>query len=233
MKTQYIVIIGLMFLWQGLHSQTAREDLAKIQAASQNIASLSMELDYALYKGHQSKTLAERSKGKYYCQGKKYHLDFYGTINIQDGQYLLSLDKESKMAVLSNAQNITQLAASPSIESFLNSKHRVEQLGANGYRILMPPSRMMEYDSIDLYFDRQSYMVTQLIFYYHHALDFDDDIRQEDLAKPRLEIRYQNINTKAILRKELFALSKYIHLKASPKRMTAAYQDYQLIDQSH
>lgn len=225
--------ILLMFFCSILRGQDIQEDLKRIQQANVSLLKVEMVLDYHLYKGHSAKQLVETSTGMFKRDGNKYFMDFYGIITLQSDRYLLSINKTAKTILLNEAKPMAQEYLNFDLESFFSNNYHSKSINqGNGYRVITPQSISMEYDSLDIYFDKESFYVSKFIFYYHHAIDFGSNPNDPDLGKARLEITYSKLDTSPNFSKDTFSIKRFITFDGKQKAVLKQYQTYRFIDQT-
>lgn len=219
-------------------NKQAEQDLLKVRTAYDNTANLSMDVLYKLYSNHTSKSILEEHKGFYCKQGKlNLYMELYGTLTIQNKDYLFVKDDSSKVFLL--AKNNAPASATPSsvdFEKLLSVCQSVVEIPAvdnvKGYKLLFGNSDLLQMSSIEIYFDQTTFLTKKVVLFYNSNLEVNPENGQRKYIKPRLEVNYLNINTAPTFKKEQFDFSKYLKKNATAWQIQKSYSDFELLDQT-
>ena len=87
---------------------------------------------------------------------------------------------------------------------------------------------------IEFFFNNTSFLITKMLLYYDRPAA--TNYHESDLVeypKPKLEVEYANINTKPVIEKKLFSVSRYLKLQDSKWQLQREYKTaYEFFDQT-
>lgn len=194
-------------------------------------SSFSIELDYILFKGHDSKVVSERYDGKVENSEFGYYQRMDKVEYISTEKYAIQVNNIQKYIAYSFPKkrdftedlNSALLAASNSYVTKVSDSY-VVTLYFLGF-IESPFSKVQIKISSD------DYLLESVDMYFINDKNFAKIRGENDFAKPHLRIMYSNYTKKPKIDKNTFELSSYIKTVNGVLYPSKKYEYYELIDQ--
>lgn len=234
-----VIPIGIFFLLlAALHvqAQNAVEDFQHINLAYQNHTRLRMEVEYKVYKNASTQEPLQVELGELLrMDGNSYHkIGKVETIATPD--YQLVIDHNNKILVLANGAKAATMPGNEMAEQLskilaycenVQFEELNKQLGR--YDLHLPAG---EYSRIEVEFDRKNFLIHRMVLYYREAQELQDE--EDSVAeKPRVEMHYRNINTKASIPRHRFSYAPFLSKENQEYHLKKEYQQYQFVNQLH
>jgi len=234
MKRQLFIILSAILLGT-LNAQTPQEEIKKVIDNYYSLEAFSMEIHYYIYKNHTATVSSEESIGIYQKQGNNLRVVQYGTEIIQNDKYVLVKDDSSEVMVLSKTKKDQN--ANFNIEQILLNYSKVEMLQSNkeGEEVLRLYFKkgLTEYEKLDVYINKKTHFINQLVAYYAKAYDVSEDPNKSDYQKPKIKMVYTKFKSKPVFSADTFSVSKYIMINTSGKnKLKTKYSSYEFYDQT-
>lgn len=239
MKKGLFIILSVILLGelnaQTTQDQTPQEELKMVIDNYSSLEKFSMEIHYYIYKNHTATVFSEESIGIYQKQGNNLRVVQYGTEIVQNDKYVLVKDDSSEVMVLSKTKKDQN--AGFNIEQMLLNYSKVEMLqskkGGEEVLRLYFKNGLTEYEKMDVYINKKTHFINQLVVYYAKAYDVSEDPKKNDYQKPKIKMVYTKFNSKPVFSEDTFSVSKYIMINKSGKnKLKTKYSSYEFYDQT-
>lgn len=234
--TKYCFCLMLLSLFFSAAAQNAKQDILKINETYTSLEDLSMDITYTLFPSAKSKVPAETHAGCFKQHGIMKYSKVKDIEAVHNKNYSLVIDNDDKLIVVANpakfsASKITML----DLEKSLSLCSSVEFIGTtgnqSGYKLVFKQNAPSEYDAVELYFNKKTFLVEKLVMYYRQTIKLNEEDPNSAKDKPRLEIAFSNASLKKITDISFFLEEKFIEKKKGKYYTASAYNSYQLIDQ--
>lgn len=206
----------------------------KINEAYSKFKDLSMNITYKVYLNQKTTVPYETQVGIFKQHGNLRYSKLSNIESIENKDYLLVVDNDDKRIVISNPVKfnpgkITML----NLDSAFRTCSTVVPFTSGalqGYQLVFKTDVVSAFDKIDLYFNKKTYIVEKLVFYYRQKMKLINDDK-ESAEKPKMEILFSQFNFQNITDVSLFSESKYIEKKKGGYIPVNAYTSYNVINQ--
>jgi outer membrane lipoprotein-sorting protein len=229
-----IMLLQALCWVAGLAAQDARTELQRLQASMLACTSIRQHLTYTIYKDHSGAEVMENHSGTYARQGGAFRLQIGESVTLQDGRRQLVLDPEAKTMTLLPAQSV-QSTGLVGLDQWLKGCTSVQTLparnGWHGCRLALGPAFGGVVDRVDLWFDPQKWMLTEVTMYYAHEQNIGDQ-HHPIWIKPRLRIEYSQTEISPQFKQGDFVLAQYVSVDRKKMSPIPAFKSWQLRDLS-
>jgi len=231
-------IIGFIFFILSMNSfgQNAKQDVMKINEAYSKFNDLSMNISYNLYKNYAATSPVETETGSYKQHGSLRYNKLKGTESLQNKEYLIIVDNEDKIIVVSNPVKfnpgkITMVDLDKAFANCSSIQFIDNKTDQNGYKLTFKQNIVSEFDAIDLYFNKKSFLVERIVFYYREKISVNPEDESSLKEKPKLEIIFSNMNFKTISDLTFFSEDRFIEKRQGKYYPVSTLHEYEVIDQ--
>jgi len=196
--------------------------------------SLSMDIDYKVYRNHESTTPIQTENGTLKKKGDLYYYQIGSLVTIKASSYNLIVDNDAKTIALLNVEKGRDmakdilLAISDSLLRNIKSISFAKINNTQNAYILTSPNS--EYAKIKIFFNVKSFFIEKLELYYKIPENFEDE-ESLDKEAPRVEISYHDINTRPAFPSDLFTYANFLRKEKNKYYCKEKYQGYHLIEQ--
>lgn len=232
------LIILIFFQLLTGKTQNAKEDILKINEAYSKFTDLSMSITYNLYANFSATKTSETETGLYKQFGKLRYNKLKNIESIQNKEYLIVIDNEDKKIVIGNPvrfdyKKVTMIDLDSIFKSCSNIKLIDNIPEQKGYKLSFKPDIVSEHDAIELYFNRKTYLVEKLVFYYRRKIRVNENDENSPKEKPRLEIVFSKFNFHPEKDNNLFLEASYFEKNKNKYYPVKKYVEYEIIDQKY
>ena len=218
--------------------KSAARDFLKIREAYTHTSNLSMDVVYKVFQGPESDLKLDEHTGHYVKMGDdKLYMQLFGTLTIRNKEVIMVKDDSTKTILIKKPSPDDSKQPTIDMEKLLQVCETIETLPnegtLSGYKLSFS-KKMQEMKAIEIYFDSKSYFVQKVIIFYNTELDVKrvSTSRKNETFKPRLEVRYVNINANPDPSVLSFPVDKYIKKEHSKWILQPILKGYHLIDQT-
>lgn len=233
---KYCISFFICIMAMNTNSQNAKQDVLKINEAYSKFNDLSMSITYNVYANAASSIPAESETGSFKQHGSLRYSRIKEIESLQNKEYLVVVDNEEKIIVVGNPvkfnpKKITLLDLDTAFAKCSSVKFIDNNTGQKGYKLMFKQNIVSEFDAIDLYFNKKSFLVEKMVFYYREKIKINEEDENAVKEKPKLEIIFSNMNFKTIADINFFSEARFIEKKKGKYYPVSAYNQYNLIDQ--
>lgn len=233
---KYCICFFMCVVVMNAHSQNVKEDVMKINEAYSKFIDLSMNITYNVYANAASTLPAESETGSFKQHGNLRYSRIKEIESLQNKEYLVVVDNEEKIIVVGNPVKfnpgkITLLDLDTAFAKCSSVKFMDNNASQKGYKLMFKTNIVSEFDAIDLYFNKKSFLVERMVFYYRERIKINEADENSVKEKPRLEIIFSNMNFKTVSDINFFSEARFIEKKKGKYYPVSAYNQYNLIDQ--
>jgi hypothetical protein len=231
--TRLYLLLLLLFFGTSVSAQTAAAEFRLVNEAYAKAKTLSMDVQYKLYANYTTASAYESSQGKFIRQNDKYYSSLLGITTIQNDNYKISIQDESKTIIVTNPLDQGRAPSLPQLDTVLKrcSSTEIQSLeqGKKRYVLNFEKMAFSEFDRMEIEIDA-SHFVTKLVLFYRDAVSLDETNTVLKKEKPRLEISYSSINTHPVISEQQFSEKKYFTASKKQLILTSTYSAYQLLN---
>ena len=186
---------------------------------------------YASYKGHESVTPYEESKGFILKSGTDYKSEIMGIKTVQSDQYMVTVQPDGKQLILNNAQKAVNHGYSQKeIEESLSKATKIEKsVFGNSVTYLIHYKDVSPISYTEMKISSQGYL-EKITFYYSQAAEWESEEGEVRSSKPKLEMKYLNFQKNIAVEAKEFDLTQYIDITQNQVKPSDRMKDYELID---
>lgn len=236
MNNRYL-LLALLFVCTLVKAQTASKDFVLINEAYAKAKSVSMQVNYTLFKSWSSNDILQKQTGEMKWKGPNQLYTRIGeseTFRFSD--YLMSVNHENKrvmlMAVVGNDNNSQSKTSFGKIDTLLKFCKTVdyskEPDGNAAYTLTF--DKKYELGKVKITFNTKTWFITQLIFFYNLPLQMPEGAETVEYIT-RLQIDYTNISTRAAISDTELSYNKYILMKNNKPELRKEFSAYTFSDQ--
>jgi hypothetical protein len=218
-----------------VQAQNAKADILRINAAYSKFTDMSMNITYKVFLNPTTTLPYETEVGIYKQHGNLRYSKLKEIESLQNTNYLIVADNEQKRIVVGNPvkfnpakitlMNLDTALSTCSTVTYINSS--TEQ---GGYRMVFKPTIVSQFDIIELYFNKKTYVVEKMVFFYRQKMKLA--IEEDAIAEnPKLEIRFSKFDFGKINDEDFFSEKKFIERSDKKYIASAAYSGYKIVDQ--
>lgn len=233
---KYCICFFIWIVVMNANSQNVKQDVLKINEAYSKFNDLSMSIIYNVYANASSSVPAESETGSFKQHGSLRYSRIKEIESLQNKEYLVVVDNEEKVIVVGNPvkfnpKKITMLDLDTAFAKCSSVKFIDNSISQNGYKLMFKPTIVSEFDAIDLYFNKKSFLVEKMVFYYREKIKINEADENSVKEKPKLEVIFSNMNFKTEPDINFFSEGRFIEKKKGKYFPVSAYNQYNLIDQ--
>lgn len=214
-------------------AQDAKTDILRVDQAYRAVKSLSVKMTYRLYATHDTKTVTDVQEGEYKKQGNHHRTRIAGVETLWDKDYTIVCDRNNEMIVIGNPVKVDIKPFQVSLDSLLKICSKVvatENATQRTYRLEFANSRFAEYTAMDVYINRNTWMIDRMVLFYRQSVALNAE-KPDEKYPPRLEISYTDIRQNITFDEDEFAVSRYIETVKGKIKCAAAFSTYRLFNQ--
>lgn len=220
---------------QVVKPEVASADFARINQAYANSKKLKMDVSYALFSSYTSTTAFENEKGVFMKQNNSIYTELLGITSLSNSNVSLTIDANEKtMVVADPASKKATMPGEVDLDTLLKICSSIECIDYEGntkfYKLHFDKSSFFQYNAIDIYFDKQTNLLSKLVLYFRVETDLDETDNVHVKDRPRLEITYSSIDTAPVFEAGQFSESRYIRMSGKKITCTSSYASYHLIN---
>lgn len=230
-----------------LPAQDIAKDVLKLNEKYKEIDSISMKMQFILYKDYTSSVAFETVNGILMKQNKNLYNSIATVESLTNSKYSLFIDNDSHIIIIGN---VVKTDSTNNKKSKFNidlnfSVESMSALVASGFTIEEPPKfyflknssdsiralkvdlNYSDYESIECYYYPKTYIIKKIILYYRDAYEIDEN---GDTTKPRLEINYSNVDEKTMFNQDIFSEKKYVSISDKTVTGIGKYSKYKIVN---
>lgn len=227
------LLFCLVFFTFCVQAQESKEVLDRFKKRYDSLSDYQVSLLYKLYKGHQSKTAYQTTKGVFLKKGDQ----FYSKINelevVNNRKNNLKINHLEKAILISNTQKHSKQLGDFRIEELSNYLDiTVFNTLKNSFEITLESKEVTQlpFKAITLIIDKETYNLKKQVFYYFRTVSVSSTESKEE-ASLKLEINYLNYKTKNFTISEaVFNNRRYINKQDKDYTGIGAYQGFEIIN---
>jgi hypothetical protein len=235
--SRHFVYISLFFMNVFVvQAQNTKEDFMRLNKSYEKFQDLSFDIEYTVYANYTSHDPIDHKFGFYKKKGKLYYNKLMGFENLVTGNETIAVDSVHKNIFIYPSKKVSQSkVAMIDFEKSMSKFKKIQtaKRGDNerGYKIQYQDTVISEYEKIEFYYSEDTYLMTEMILYYRRDIDFSESFPSKKGEKPRLDIKFKNINTQPKYGENEFSASNFISEKSGRKFASAKYIGYKVYDQ--
>ena len=233
---KYNVAFLVCVLTLSTNAQNAKQDILKINEAYSKFSHLSMNITYNLFKNYTANVPFESESGYFQQQGTLRYSKLKEIESLQNKNCLVVIDNEDKLIVVGNpvkfnAKKITLL----DLDTALTKCSSVSFIDAGStlscYKMSFRQDIVSEFDAIDLYFNKKSFLVEKMVFYYREKIRINEEDETSPKEKPKLEVVFSKMKFDKISDETFYSETRFVEKRKGKYFPVSAYSEYELIDQ--
>jgi len=235
-KVNSITVIGALLLIITLSSfqQDDKQRLVELLKESKQwyLPSLSYEIDvqYNIYKEHNTTSPEETYKGKIAVSKCKLYNKLHETETIQVGENQVRINHIEK-AILHSVVPVQQSLDLVNLEKFPSAFKSVKITEEGKYIkcvLISPDVTQMPYSKVEIYLTKKDKKIHKQVLFFLHKMNYTKATSDETFnSNPKMEIVFSEI--KKITDYSLFKISKYMQLDSKQKYIpSTAYKAYSM-----
>ena len=148
----------------------------------------------------------------------------------------IAIDSIHKNIYISSTKNTPMpKVAMVDLEKSMGLFKKIEPLtrGKNesGYKIEYKDTTLSTYEKIEVYFSNETFIINEITIYYRREIDFSESFPRKNGEKPKLNIKFKNINTKPQYSESEFSASNFVSEKQGQKVPARKYLGFKIYDQ--
>ena len=234
-----LLFINLFIAHFLLQAQNAKEDFAKINEAYSINQNLSFNIEYLAYETYASSTPIDKQYGFYKRQGENIYNGLGGIENLTTPAETIVIDSANKKLMVKptfkSANNNTSNITMVDLDKLLYKYKKIAPVSKNknerGYTLEFQDKVMSDYSKVEVYFSTKTYLITSLVFYYRAKFDFSNSFPAKTGDKPKLEIKFTNIDTSPSFKEDEFLASHFVIGKRGSRKASSKYKGYSISEQ--
>lgn len=215
-------------------SEKASADFVRINQAYADNKKLKMDVAYALYANYTSAIPHENAKGVFMKQNNSTYSELLGTTSLSNNKVSLAIDKNEQTIIVTDPPAKTVIPGAVDFDALLKICSSIDYKELDGnikyYKLRFDNAPFSLYNSIDIYFNGETFLLTKLLLYFREEIDLNADDKIQVKEKPRLEISYTSIDTSPVFDPGQFSEARYISIAGKKITCTQAYSAYHLIN---
>jgi hypothetical protein len=216
-------------------AQNAKADILRINEAYSKFIDMSMNITYNVFLNYSTALPYETEVGFFKQHRNQRYNKLKEIESLQNKDYLVVVDNDQRRIVVGNPvkfdpSKITLLNLDSALSTCSSVSYLDDKPGLGGYSMRFKPNTISAFDKIELYFDKKTYIVEKLFFYYRQEMKLSKETDAIS-EKPRLEITFSKFDFKTVNDESVFSESKFIEKKNGKYVAANTYKDYQVIDQ--
>lgn len=227
------MIAVFIFSTVNVLAQNAKEDIKAINAFYQKHKKISMEVKYIVYPSHMSVAAYETTEGSVKKDGNNFFQKMGEVVTMRNTKYQIAVDPYNQHIIVGTAPSgsAAPLAAAD-LDSLIKYALNVTvmPLQNNVRRMTFSFPDANEFEKVEIFYSTETFFVQKMLLFFSQEISMDDEGKQPE-QKPRMEIRYSNLNTNPVFEANLFSEKNYFDLKGTKLVATGKYNNYQLFDQ--
>jgi hypothetical protein len=217
-------------------AQNVKQDLMKINEVYSTITNLSMEINYSVFSSAQSNVALETHTGIFKQHDGMFYSRLKEVESLHNKNCSVVIDNEDKMIVVANptksdVSKITLIDMDKSLKTCSSVETIVSKGNQAGYKFVYKQNVVSEYDAIELYFNKKTFLIEKMVMYYRQKQNLKENEPDAIKEKPRLEIVFFNTNLKTVTDVSFFSEARFVEKRKGKYFPVNAYNQYQLIDQ--
>ena len=228
----YTVLFWLIAVKVGV-AQNAAQDFKKINNVYKEHKLLSMDIEYIYYQDEKSKEATEIKKGYFKKNEENVISILMGVTTIQNGRYMLTIDDENKVIVVSKPKIEFNSPMITSIDSILKLCSSVNYLepakNEKAYQLNFKKNKG-NYKAITIVYQSDNYFLKEMVFSFHEPVLTDVNDEASIKKIPKLVIKYSNIDTKTNVPLTSFSELKYFNKTKGNFIGVGKYKEYKFIN---
>ncbi len=226
------ILIALSVLLFSCHAMalSGKDFLNKMRANYESLNSLSMEINYRLFKGLDGMDLHEEYQSMYARIGQESYRTIGLSKLINTSQANLNINEETKQIIISEPSNqeFLDLSINKTLEwckdiLVVTTNDKIE------VRLILKDKTDIPYSSIIVKVDNK-FWIEEITFLYAVQVDFSETYFDKEMDYPRLVVTYQKIKKNWNDKESLLKLSNYICTSCAPIVGVNEYANYQILD---
>ena len=227
-KITLSILISLLGVYT--YGMSGKEYLKKVQQNYEELESLSLQMNYILYKGLKSDSVIEEYASYYYKAGTASYRQINTTEILTQDEMELTINHTDKLMVVSQANEISVIDADLTNSLKMCKDVRVHTIGKNKRITLILKSETdIPYSSISFEIDNR-YFIQEITINFASRINFSQDFRGQDYDFPRLVIQYNHFKDKWKDKEGILNTDRFILTDDKGIKQAASYQDYEVYD---
>lgn len=232
-----LLLIGC-FLCGILAAQVPTAEFANISKAYKKYTNLSMHIEYFVYPNHSSQVPIDHQYGFYKKKGETYCNKLLGFESVVGQKERIVIDSINKKIIVVpsqpfNSADVTMIDFEKSADLFSRVSQLKSRKEEKGYLLEFKEGVNCPFDKIEFYFSEKNSLVTEMVLYYRRPYDFSDAIPKKKGEKPKLKVRFKDINTNPELSADEFEISSYVSGRPGHKKATKKFKEYKVYEQNY
>lgn len=235
MKKVQLIVFLLLAITLKVKAGDLESELKKINVVyGEMVYELDISID--VYTSQASLTPYETTRGKFAKQGKNYRSELSDIVMIQNESVSLVLNTElGYMTVGDVSESVVNPMGLVQMDQMrmMCDTFYLQQLSSRTSKIVFKLKDQSFFDGVEevsVIYDTQTHFIKKVVMLYGEERHLDDDPTKE-LVKPKMEIRYSNLQVSEDLGASKFSTAAYIKMEKDLVRLQPAYQSYTLSDQ--
>jgi hypothetical protein len=221
----------------GQSIEKAKDCLAQINEYYAQNPNIEMEVEYRLFKNHNTEDVFEQKQAMIRQSGVKAYYKLEDTEAITDGKYDLLVNNSDKSIIIANHTANFIKDYRLEIDSLLRfcQNAQIDDFGTVSCIYLTLP--LEEVKGVAICFDEKNFSLKKLVLYYRNPQDFEENTDFKESMngqdnQPRLEIHYLKNEVKSFSNTEEFKIATYVHKTSTTFEASLKYSQYKIFDQT-
>jgi hypothetical protein len=232
MKRAYMAIVTLIAV--SGYSQSTINDFARVKEKYLSLTSLSTEIEYVVFSGHENGRAVDIKNGSYKSNMRdafRYEVD--GTIQLHNPKYDIVVSSEDRIILVKKnngkPDGSTLLPGVDTSGAVWNNAIKIgEGNDIRTWRVTFK-NTASEYDKIDISIDTKTFLVKSVSLYYRIKMSgylYSEDPSDDYL--PKMTITYKNTVTNPVLAANEFSESRFIQVSEGKTLPAPTFKTYEI-----
>lgn len=229
------LLILVMFISVQGNAQNAKADILRINDAYSKFHDMSMNITYHVFLNYTAVIPYETEVGFYRQHDNLRYSKLKEIESLQNKDYLIVADNEQKRIVVGNPvkfnpAKITLLNLDTALATCSSVNYLTSENGQTGYQMTFKANIVSEFDKVELYFNKKTYVVEKIVFFYRQKIKLSSET--DAIAdRPKLEITFSKFDFQKNTDMDAFSEKKFIEKNNGKYIASTTYKGYQIIDQ--
>lgn len=226
---KWITIVVLLFSLNG-YTMSGKEIIKKIKANYNQLNMVDLNIDYQLFKGHNSAEIIEAYQSVYRRKDKESYRQIHKTELINTTDYLLHVNHAEKRIIVSNSSRINAIDVDfkqslkwcNNVTVTTKGKNRIIQLFIKSKTDIPFRTIVIEID--------QNYWIKKITLNYATQMNFSKSYFTKEMGYPKMVITFNQLKKKWKDKEGLLDIKRFVEIEEKEIHLGEAYKNYELID---
>ena len=226
--TFFIVVLALGLITR---ATTPEEFIQRVNENYTNLSSYSVQMNYSLYKGFNSRNAVESQSGFYAKSEGGVYSNVFGFEQVSTDDFTLNVDHTFKVITISNSKEISPVSQDIKSALKLCSNTIIKELDNGSIKLILDYSgkRVGQYRKIEFVVDKD-YWIQELTLYSAGQTNFSKSYFEDDYDYSKLKIKYFELRKKWKDKEGLLNPDRYIINENGTYSTTQKFSAYNITD---